>query len=148
VYSYIFLETFGKARKIAEDPNYTSAEDLQVGKGYRKKIPPSRYINPDETDSLSDEKNDNNHNKKKTTINFIDLSSTKESCKRKSNKSLDVNTINTQEYNNNTNHATSKLLEWPSFITNSRTENTNLVPTNEIIYLENSKYLLHIKNHI
>lgn len=109
-----------------------------MGKGYRKKIPSSRYISPDEIDSLSDERNNNSDNKEKTTINSIDLPVTKESCKRKSNKSLNIDTINTQEYNNNASHTTSKLPEWPSSIVNSR--NTNLVSTNEIIYVENSIY--------
>lgn len=118
-----------------------------MGKGYRKKIPPSRYISPDDTDSLSDDERNNDNNNKKKAINSVNVQSIKGSYKRKSNKDLHVDTIDTQENNNNAaieSHITNKLPEWPSSIVNSKNENTCLVPTDGIIIFENSEYLLHI----
>lgn len=134
IFAFIFvLDTFEKARKIAEDEYYTSTDDKQLGKGHRKKNPPSRYINIDnDTSSLSDEGDNDNNNKNETnSVNF--------KCKRKYNDG------HTQEHNSNTitESCTSKLPEWPSSAVNSRNDG-NIVPLEEnIIILENSEYLLH-----
>ncbi|XP_050450853.1 uncharacterized protein LOC126851197 [Cataglyphis hispanica] len=82
--------------KYYEYENYTSAEDSQLGKKYRKKIPPSRYISPDDIDSLSDDER-NNDNKRNNSVN---VQFTKGSCKKKSNKDLHADTIDTQENDN------------------------------------------------
>lgn len=143
MYIFNFVETFQKARKIAEDETYTSAEDFQLGKGYRKKIPSSRFVN--HTDSISDESIEDNNNKADNSVN---VQSTKRSYKKKYCKNVHVDTIDTQENNNNNTgikrHAASKLPKWPSSTVNSRNENTCHVPKNGINILENSKYICYI----
>ncbi|KAL0098441.1 hypothetical protein PUN28_004304 [Cardiocondyla obscurior] len=108
------MYTIEKARKIAEDENYTSAENSQLGKGCRKKFP-NHYINQEDNtdDSVSEDENKHeDYNKNKENNSSLQV------IKKNNNKKLKINVHNTVDTEKNID-ITNKLPQWPSTV-NSR----------------------------
>lgn len=72
-----FVDTIEKARKIAEDSQYSSTDEAELGKGFRKHIPAKKYLNTSPSkDTSDDESNEeiatsNCVKNKKTTLPSI-----------------------------------------------------------------------------
>ncbi|KAM0727249.1 hypothetical protein ACS0PU_006581 [Formica fusca] len=50
-----YCNTIEKARRIAEDSQYSSTDDAELGKGYRKHRPAKKYLNISSSDNESNE---------------------------------------------------------------------------------------------
>jgi len=96
------LATVEKARKVAEDKNYTSCEESQLGKGFRTRIP-NKQINSDH-----DSEEDKVDERKKVKSKVI---------KKKSTRDIHANSSGSDN-NNNTQEIEKKkkpeLPQWPN----------------------------------
>lgn len=96
-----YLATVEKARKVAEDKNYTSCEESQLGKGFRTRIP-NKQINSDH-----DSEEDKEDERKKVKSKVI---------KKKSTRNIHPNSSDSDN-NNNTQEIEKKkpeLPQWPN----------------------------------
>lgn len=51
----LFVDTIEKARKIAENSQYTSTDEAELGKGYRKHRPAKKYLDISSSDENNEE---------------------------------------------------------------------------------------------
>jgi len=50
-----FVNTIEKVRKFAEDSQYSSTDEAELGKGFRKHIPAKKYLNTSPSKDTSDD---------------------------------------------------------------------------------------------
>lgn len=120
------LASVEKARKVAEDKNYTSCDESQLGKGCRNKIPKQIYSN-------SDEENKENKDKKAQKI------------KRKRNSNCIISDSSDSDNNNNkTRKSGKKVLELPPYpnIENQTELLSHVNPSTSNENNDNGKYIV------